>query len=204
MLPSALMATAWPNSAFIDGFDAFRYACCTQFAPLRTNTYAAPEPSTELSFWLPLTRAGAAAFVRRADDQRIAVAAQRRAESGVPVEHAATAEMVARLGVGGLEICELSDLHVALPGRLARAHGSLTRQYRETPRPVPAWPLPVMTPPIVVRGAMALQGSMVPRRWRPRRWCRLRWAEASLHRNSPCARSPYRCLAGRHSRVRSD
>ena len=38
VLPSALKATAWPNSLLICGFDALTYACWRQFAPFLTNT----------------------------------------------------------------------------------------------------------------------------------------------------------------------
>jgi hypothetical protein len=49
VLPSALRATAWPNSALICGFEGLTYACCDQRSPVRAKTYTAPALKTESS-----------------------------------------------------------------------------------------------------------------------------------------------------------
>jgi hypothetical protein len=53
---------------------------------------------------------GAAALVRRANGERVAVAADRRTVAGVTVEHATASEMVAGFGVRALEVRHLLEL----------------------------------------------------------------------------------------------
>src|ERR1043165_4543824 len=48
-------ATDQPNTSPASVLLALRYACCAQFVPVRTKTYAAPAEDMLLSLWLPLT-----------------------------------------------------------------------------------------------------------------------------------------------------
>ena len=142
--------------------------------------------------------AGAAGFVRSADHHRVAVAADGGAEPGVPVEHAATPEVITRLGVRGLEVRELRDPHRWLPGGRLRVcldyePGNTEGHHDQR------WTASAChdTSKCRAKGRTVLAAPC-------HRRCRSRSAAALAHRSSPCARSPSRCRSARCSRARSD